>query len=711
MLNLDNSIVLSEDVIKAPSLLDRFTTDDHHRIANHIWAGFERDRASRSQWDRRTNAAMDLALQVQQAKTFPWPGASNVVFPLVTIAALQFSARAYANLIQGTDIVRYRVIGQPTDDVTERAERIGRHMSWQCLEEDISWEEQHDRLFINLAIVGCNFPKTYYDASRRCVVTDLVMARDFYIDYWAKSVEQAARKTHRFPLYKNEIYERVQQGLYADVLDEPWFMGPPPTVQVNPQVDKRKGQTPPASDQDAAHIALEQHCWLDLDGDGYEEPYIATIEETSKELLRLTARVDSMEQVRRRNGKIESIQATEYFTKYSFIPSPDNGIYDLGFGTFLGPINESVNSGINQLLDNGTMQNSIGGFLGRGAKIRGGTYTMAPFQWVRVDSTGDDLKKNIVPFEERQPSEVMFKLIGLLIEYAERVAGTTDAVSGENPGQNTPATTYQGMTEHGLQMFGMIYKRVWRCMKEEFRKRYELNGKYLASTERFGPSNDFIRREDYTGSPDQIAPVADPNVTSTTMRLQQAMAVMDIAMKVPGFSLPDAVKGYLKAIRVEQIDKIYPGPDKVPPLPNPKAALEELKLQGKKMELDTKKQEWANKLLEERRLNNAKIMQLQAQAYSLVKQADAAAVEHQLTALQMVIDHLQAHGELLNERIGMLMGDSNGGNGGSSKDSQTDDGSGVSGMAGAAGNGSVQSLPTSQSSGASGAVGGGSVSV
>ena len=74
------------------------------------------------------------------------------------------------------------------------------------------------------------------------------------------------------------------------------------------------------------------------------------------------------------------ISSTEYFTKYGFIPAPDGGIYDLGFGTLLGPINESVNSGINQILDAGTMHNSNGGFLGRGVKIRGGMYTIAPFQ-------------------------------------------------------------------------------------------------------------------------------------------------------------------------------------------------------------------------------------------------------------------------------------------------------------------------------------------
>ena len=61
------------------------------------------------------NAAMDFALQVQKVKSFPWPNCSNVVFPLITIAALQFSARSYSNIIQGTDVVRYRTLGKDPD--------------------------------------------------------------------------------------------------------------------------------------------------------------------------------------------------------------------------------------------------------------------------------------------------------------------------------------------------------------------------------------------------------------------------------------------------------------------------------------------------------------------------------------------------------------------------------------------------------------------
>lgn len=689
-LTLDKRIVLNQDLLDSPNILDRFSEDDQSRIANHIWLGYARDKQSRSRWERRSTAAMDLAMQVQQAKSFPWAGAANVVFPLVTIGALQFSARSYNNIIQGTNVVRYRTIGGNDVESIKRASRIGQHMSWQVLEEDTAWEEQHDRLLINLAIVGSNFIKTYYNPSLGYVVSELVMAKDFVIDYWAKSVEQSARKTHRIPLYRNEIYERVQQKIFTDILDEKWYQSAPQfAAPSDPNSDKRRGQDPQYSDDSAAFLALEQHLWLDLDGDGYQEPYIGTIEEGSKHPLRLTSRVDSLDQIRRRGTKVEFIKATESFTKYSFIPSPDGGVYDLGFGTFLGPLNEAVNSGINQMLDKGTMENSIGGFLGRGAKIRGGVYTMAPFQWARVDSTGDDLRKNIVPFPQAPSSDVMFKLIGLLIDYSNRIAGTQDAQVGGNPGQNTPASTYQGMQEAGMQTYGMIFKRVWRCMKEEFKKRYELNSKYMNLVETYGNNADKIYREDYKGNPDQIAPVANPNINSSQMRFQVASVVKQAAMTTPGYEVPEVERAWLQALQVENIDVLYPGPDKVKPLPNPKLMVEQLKMQGKQMEVEAKKQEWANHLMEDRRVNTAKIMALEAQAYSLVKGANEAEMEHKLAALEMMIGHFKDANAETTKQIEALT--KMGGDDASSRENTN--GTGVPGLESQSGNSGNNGVP------------------
>src|SRR5271155_2324108 len=131
---LSTKLSITREVATAPNLCDRFKDEDLATLGQWVWQGYQRDEFSREAWKNRTSAAMDLAMQVQKDKSFPWPGCANVVFPLVTIAALQFSSRSYGNIIQGTDVVKYRVTGQAPDQrLRDRADRISRHMSWQVL--------------------------------------------------------------------------------------------------------------------------------------------------------------------------------------------------------------------------------------------------------------------------------------------------------------------------------------------------------------------------------------------------------------------------------------------------------------------------------------------------------------------------------------------------------------------------------------------------
>jgi chaperonin GroES len=660
LLQLDTRLEWNSDVIDSPNLTDRFTRDDLDRLGMWCWQGYTRDRMSRSHWERRMTAGMELAIQLQKLKNFPWPGCSSVAFPLITIGALQFSANSYSDVIQGTDVFQYRVIGSdPSGAVTKRANRVGRHMSWQALEQDQAWEEQHDRLFINLAVIGTAFIKTYFDSSLGYPVGEFVSAWDLVVDYFAKSLETAKRKTQRISMFRNEIFERIERGIFRDVRKEDWYNQIPQLPEDRGERDQRSGQSPVESDADSPFPFLEQHRFLDLDHDGYAEPYTVTFEEHSHAVTRIVARVkDGEEGVEWRSDtrrkSIIAVKPAEFYVKYPFIPNPDGGFYDLGFGILLGPLNESVSTIINQIIDNGTLHNMSGGFIGRGMKIRGGNYTMAPFELKRVDSTGDDIRKNLVLFEPQAPPDMLFKLLMLLIDYSNRIAGTTDTQVGENPGQNTPASTFQGMSEKGARVYSWIFKRIWRAMKGEAKQRYEINKRSLRTAQHFGPENALIQREDYTGESDQIAPVADPNLPSSVMRMNQAMFIAQRAMSVPGYDHEQVEHQILRAVRAPNISQLYPGMDKAKPLPNFKVQIEELKVKGKEMEVQAKRQEWANHLMEERRLNNAKIMQLEAQAYSLVKGAQSADVQNKLKELEMAIGLFQNYSQQLTDRIGAM---------------------------------------------------------
>ena len=652
-MNLSKHLTIDEDFISSPNLCDRLSDQDLDTIGDAVWQDYDMDKLSRANWEKRNEAALDLAMQISKEKNFPWPGCANVIFPLVTIAALQFSARSYPNIIQGTNVVRYRVLTGQDQGVVDRATRVGKHMSWQVLEEDDAWEEQHDRLLLVLAICGSAFIKTYFSGSLGHNVSQLVLPRDLVVDYYATSIESAARKTHCFTISRNDIYERVKQNVYRNVLQKEWYDSNA-AQRERTQSDIRLGKVAPQPSASTPFRFLEQHRTLDLDGDGYEEPYIVTIEEASKCVVRIRPRFTAKGVVRSEK-EIVSIRATEYFTKYSFIPSPDGGIYDLGFGTFLGPINEAVSTAIDQLLDMGTLQNSIGGFLGRGAKIRGGQYTMAPWEWKRVDSTGDDLRKNLVPFPEKKPLDVTFQLLSLLINYADRIAGTTDIMVGENPGQNTPAETSRNMTEQGMRVYSMIFKRVWRSMKEEFKKLYRLNSMFLVEEMPFGSGKDLIRREDYKGTADYIAPVANPNITSTAMKTSQAVMVKQSSMTTAGYDKDQVERNFLSSIEVENIDVLYPGMEKTGPLPNPKLQVEQMKAQVQQMKIKAEQMRWANELLADRPKIQAEIDKLKAETVVLIASIGAEQAASQIKVFESLISAWETKSKMDNDRLKMLL--------------------------------------------------------
>ena len=615
---------------------------------------------SRSAWEKRTEDAMKLALQVAEAKSFPWPGASNVKFPLITIAALQFHARSYPVLINGETPVQCRVIGDdPTGAKDARAHRVAQFMSYQILEQDTTWESEMDRVLISQPIVGCAFKKSYFDPILKYNVSEHILAKDFVVNYWTKHLDTSPRITQIQYLSKNDIYERVARGLWCEMKE-----GRPAAVpQSNMTLAQNKAQgmsAPDSIDDSTPYEILEQHTFIDFDGDGYAEPYIIWMRRDTKQVLRIVARYFDTSIERDEKGNVLSIQAESYFTKFPFIPSPDGGFYDLGFGSLLGPLNQSIDTLLNQLIDTGTMANTAGGFLSRGIKLRGGNYNFAPLEWKHVDTTGDDLRKGIMPLPVREPSQVLFTLLSMLINYGERIGGSVDILSGQNPGQNTAAETTRTMAEQGMKIFSGIFKRTYRSLKDEFRKLYRLNQLYLQGIEDYNSDTgqNFIDADDFAGPVSDVRPSADPNIVSDTQRIQQASALLQLASTTPGMNMYEVQKNYLKAMKVSNIDQLLPdpkGPNAIKPGPSEKIQIEQMRSQIKQMDMELQTKLAAIKLAQAAELQQAKIHKLEADAILSIEQAGGVQAGHDIAMLDAQIGAAKAKQEGIQDSMKTVM--------------------------------------------------------
>jgi hypothetical protein len=320
---------------------------------------------------------------------------------------------------------------------------------------------------------------------------------------------------------------------------------------------------------------------------------------------------------------IVRIQRTKYFTQYVFIPSPDGGNLGLGLGALLGPVNESVNSLINQLIDAGTMSNSGGGFLGRGVKLKAGKTSFDPFEWKPADSTGDDLRKNIFPLPVREPSAVLFQLLGLLIQYGEKIGSATDIMTGVSPGQNTPAETSRNTLEQGMMLFSGIYGRMYRAFREELSLLYGLNRLFFKSSPRYFELTEgdgaILAPDDYDGSQLRVMPSADPEVTSIQQRRNKANELAQAAMSPLGGQWDKAYvsRYWLEAHEYADSDVIFPdpkGPKAIQPPVDPKVQMQQMKQQADDKQHQDEMQLKVAQLKMDMQESEANIIALQAKA-------------------------------------------------------------------------------------------------
>lgn len=647
-------------LLSSPNIAEMLDQRALTTIGERVASEYETDKLSRSVWEERVEEAMKLALQVAEAKSFPWSGASNVKFPLITIAALQFHSRAYPALVPNGELVKIDHDIASEIDPEEQAKnqarnkRVQKHMSYQLLKQDDCWESEMDKVLITVPIVGCAFKKTYWDFNEDHPKSENILAKDFVVSYWTKNLKDCNRQTHVLYLSTNDVISRQRRGLWLDVnLGKP-IIEPADNLQI--AQDKQQGTQENVADTGTPFEFLEQHRWEDLDGDGFKEPYIITVHKPTKKVVRIVANYFESSIKRNIKDEIISIKPESYFTKYSFIPSPDGGYYDIGFGILLGPLNESINTIINQLIDTGTMSNTAGGFLSRGIKVRGGNYNFAPLEWKHVDSTGEDLAKGIYPLPVREPSQVLYTLLTTLVNYGERIVGSTDIMVGENVGQNTPATTSQTMVDQGMKVFSGIFKRIYRALNEEIRKIYRLNQLYLSEEYRF--SGNVVLATDYQDSAVDLRPAADVQIVSDTQRVMQAEALKATALSVPGFNIYNVMKRYLEALKVPNIEEILPdplGPNALPSVPDVKVQVEQIKAEERKLSLDTKFKLGILKLQNEAEINKAKILKLEAEAAKAYEEAGGVQAGHDIAMLQTQLGAAKAHQDGILKSIDMLM--------------------------------------------------------
>lgn len=530
---------------------DLLDEDDRKSLAEKAVREYKIDKESRSSWEEQAKRALAAAKQNKENKSFPWPNASNVKFPMLTTAALQFAARAYPAIVDGPLIVKVKPLGaDPNGLKAAMARRTSQHMSFQLLHELQNWEEDMDTLLHQLPVVGTGFKKCYHDpVSEAGLCIELVSGIDMVINNKARSMDRVPRFTHVFTRYPNEIEEKVRANIYLPL---------PEGAEDKKDDDSEHPQT-----------FIEQHRNYDFDGDGYAEPWIVTVHEQSQTLVRMVANWRPQGTVTDQSGGLIKLQRREYFVKYDFIPDPEGGLYSIGFGKLLEALSDVVDTSINQMMDAGTLQNAGGGFIGSGLKLGKSRIRFRPGEYQTVEMPGPDLRNAIVSMQHPGPSSTLFQLLSLMIDAGKDIAAIQDILVGDMP-RNQTATTTMAMIEQGLKVFTAIYKRIFRSLKREYKLIYEINREYLDQVKYVDLLDEPVQviQADYHDKID-VMPVADPKLVTDMQRMALAQFYMEqVASGNPIVNAYEGTKRAYEVVGVPDIDKIL-----IPPKPTPQDQL------------------------------------------------------------------------------------------------------------------------------------------
>ena len=537
----------------AINLADELSEKQLTEIVGDLLADFEEDLSSRKDWIQTYVDGLELLGMKVEDRTEPWPGACGVYHPLLSEALVKFQAETMMETFPAAGPVKTQIIGKETKENKAAAVRVQADMNYQLTEKMPEYRPEHERMLWGLGLSGNAFKKVYYDPSLRRQVSVYVPSEDVVVPYGVSSLRSAPRVTHVMRKTPNEMRRLMHAGFYRDIeLPEPQNT----FDEIEKSIAQKMGFQASADDR---YKVLEMQVDLDLPGyedveDGEETgialPYVVTIEKQTGEVLAI-----------RRNWRSddETKQKRNHFVHYPYIPG--FGFYAFGLIHLIGAFAKSGTSIIRQLVDAGTLSNLPGGFKTRGLRVKGDDTPIAPAEFRDVDVTSGTIKDNIMTLPYKEPSQVLYTLLGNIVEEGRRFASAADLKLSDMSAQ-APVGTTLAILERTLKVMSAVQARIHYAMKEEFKLLKGIIRDYTSDEYSYDPieGSPRVKRSDYDLV--EVIPVSDPNAATMAQKVTQYQAVMQMAQQAPQlYDLPYLHRQMLEVLGIKNAQKLVPMDD------------------------------------------------------------------------------------------------------------------------------------------------------
>jgi hypothetical protein len=536
------------------NLAEEMDEDELTQLCNDLIGEFEEDTSSRKDWMQTYVDGLELLGMKIEDRTEPWPGACGVHHPLLSEALVKFQAETIMETFPAQGPVKTQIIGKETPEKREAALRVKDDMNYQLTDVMVEYRPEHERMLWGLGLAGNAFKKVYYDPYLERQVSLFVPAEDVVVPYGASNLENAERVTHVMRKTENELRRLQVAGFYADV-----ELGDP--VEAFDEVEKKIAEKMGfrASSDDRYKI-LEMH--VDLDLPGYEDkdddgeptgialPYVVTIEKGTQTVLAIR---------RNWNPDDDTKQKRNHFVHYSYIPG--FGFYAFGLIHLIGAFAKSGTSIIRQLVDAGTLSNLPGGFKTKGLRVKGDDTPISPAEFRDVDVASGTIKDNIMTLPYKEPSQVLYSLLGTIVEEGRRFASAADLKVSDMSAQSPVGTTL-AILERTLKVMSAVQARIHYSMKQEFKLLKTIIRDYTPEDYSYEPVEGPPRAKKSDYDQVYVIPVSDPNAATMSQKVVQYQAVMQLAQQAPQlYDLPYLHRQMLEVLGIKNASKLVPMED------------------------------------------------------------------------------------------------------------------------------------------------------
>ena len=539
-------------------------------IAKELLTSIEADKESRAEWEKTyVDGLKYLGMKFDEMRSTPFQGSSGVIHPILAEAVTQFQAQAYKEMLPARGPVKTEIVGARTPEVEAQADRIAEFMNFYLLNVCEEYDPELDQMLFFLPLAGSAFKKVYYDTAKNKAASKFIQPQDLIVPYEATDIFTAERVTHVVEMSSNEIRKLQLSGFYSDVSikDGPYGQD---RDEIEEQIDAIEG-IEPSYQNSRDHLIYEVHTVLDLPGyedlgadgqpTGLKLPYILTIDENSQKVL----------SIRRNYREDDPFKAKiNYFVQFKFLPGL--GFYGLGLSHMIGGIAKASTSILRQLIDAGTLANLPAGFKARGMRIRDEDEPLQPGEFRDIDTTGGNLRENLIPLPIKEPSNVLMSLLGLLVDSGKRFASIADMNVGDM-NQAMPVGTTVALLERGTKVMSAIHKRLHYSQRVEFQLLARVFGEFLPPSYPYatGSGPQEIKAADFDGRVD-VFPVSDPNIFSQSQRITMAQELLQLVQSNPQVHGPqgiyEAYRRMYNALGVDNVESLLQ-PPAPPPQPMP----------------------------------------------------------------------------------------------------------------------------------------------